>query len=101
MGGVNKEGEDALEKDEVSASFDSGIIGAALRTEHYEIAGYTAAIAMSNALTLFDVTDLLTENLNEELAAAKKILAAADSILKASAKEPETEKGPKSGKEKY
>jgi ferritin-like metal-binding protein YciE len=101
MEGVIEEGAEALEKDEEGASFDLGIIGAALRTEHYEIAGYTAAIAMSNALSLSNVTVLLTENLNEELTAAKKILAAAQPVLKASANEPETDKGPKSTKEKY
>ncbi|MBB5058135.1 hypothetical protein HDF16_002841 [Granulicella aggregans] len=37
----------------------------------------------------------------EELAAAKKITAAAAPIMKLSAKEPETPKEPKSGKEKY
>jgi ferritin-like metal-binding protein YciE len=40
MEGVMEEGADALEKNEEGASFDSGIIGAALRTEHYQIAGY-------------------------------------------------------------
>jgi ferritin-like metal-binding protein YciE len=35
MEGVVEEGADALEKDEEGASFDSGIIGAALRPEHY------------------------------------------------------------------
>jgi ferritin-like metal-binding protein YciE len=38
MEGVIEEGADALEKDEEGASFDSGLVGAALRTEHYEIA---------------------------------------------------------------
>jgi ferritin-like metal-binding protein YciE len=101
MEGVIEEGADALEKDEEGASFDSGLIGAALRTEHYEIAGYTATIEMAKVLGLTDVVGLLTENLNEELTASKKILAAAQSILKASATEPEQEKKPKSGKEKY
>jgi ferritin-like metal-binding protein YciE len=101
MEGVVEEGADALEKDEEGASFDSGIIGAALRTEHYEIAGYTATIAMATTLGLSDVAGLLTENLNEELAAAKKILAAAQPILKEAANEPEQEKKPKTGKEKY
>ena len=72
MEGVIEEGADALEKDEEGPSFDSGIIGAALRTEHYEIAGYEAAIDMSNTLGMSDVTALLTDNLNEELAAAQK-----------------------------
>jgi hypothetical protein len=34
MEGVIEEGADALKKDEEGASFDSGIVGAALRTEH-------------------------------------------------------------------
>jgi ferritin-like metal-binding protein YciE len=101
MEGVIEEGADALEKDEEGASFDSGLIGAALRTEHYEIAGYTATIEMAKMLGLTDVAGLLTENLNEEITASKKILAAAQSILKESAGEPAEEKKPKSGKEKY
>src|SRR5580698_8884290 len=88
MEGVIEEGADALEKDEEGASFDSGIVGAALRTEHYEIAGYTAAIAMANALGLKDVSALLTKSLNEEKQAAEKILTAAKPILAESAKEP-------------
>ena len=99
MEGVIEEGADALEKNEEGASFDSGLIGAALRAEHYEIAGYTAVIAMANVLGESEMVSLLTENLNEELAAAKKILAVGGPILKASAKEPEEEKGPKSAKE--
>src|ERR1700735_1878501 len=73
MEGVIEEGADALEKDEEGPSFDSGIIGAALRTQHYEIAGYEAAIDMATTLDMLDVVALLTGNLNEELAAAKKI----------------------------
>jgi ferritin-like metal-binding protein YciE len=101
MEGVIEEGADALEKDEEGASFDSGLIGAALRTEHYEIAGYTAAIAMAKTLGEREVVGLLTENLNEELAAAKKVMAVGLGILKESAREPEYEEGPKSAKEKY
>jgi ferritin-like metal-binding protein YciE len=101
MEGVIEEGADALEKDEEGASFDSGIIGAALRTEHFEIAGYSATIAMAKTLNMADVAQLLTENLKEEMSAATKILAAAQPILKEAASEPEQEKEPKSGKEKY
>lgn len=101
MEGVIEEGADALEKDEEGPSFDSGIVGAALRTEHYEIAGYTATIAMAQTLGLKDVVSLLTQNLNEELNAAKNILAAAKPILQESAKQPEEEeKKPKTLKEK-
>jgi ferritin-like metal-binding protein YciE len=102
MEGVIEEGTDALEKDEEGPSFDSGIVGAALRTEHYEIAGYTACIAMAKTLGESEVVSLLKENLAEEVAAAKNILAAAQPILKAAAEQPEEEEEkPKSGKEKY
>ena len=101
MEGVIKEGADALEKDEDGASFDSGIIGAALRTEHYEIAGYTAIIAMANTLKMSGVVGLLQQSLKEEENAAKRVTAVSQAILKESAAEPESRKGPKSEKEKY
>lgn len=102
MEGVIEEGADALEKDEEGASFDSGIVGAALRTEHYEIAGYVAAIAIADTLGLKKVSVLLGKNLNEEQRAAEKILAAAKPILQESANQPEEgDRKPQSGKEKY
>jgi ferritin-like metal-binding protein YciE len=102
MEGVIEEGADALEKDEEGASFDSGIVGAALRTEHYEIAGYVASIAMADTLGLKNVSALLSKNLNEEQKAAEKILAAAKPILQESANQAEEEdKKPRTGKEKY
>ena len=101
MEGIVEEGKSALEKDEEGASFDVGLIGAALRTEHYEIAAYQAAISMAKTLGMQDVMDLLTENLNEEMAAAAKITDAAKPILLESAEDPEQErKRPKSAKEK-
>jgi ferritin-like metal-binding protein YciE len=101
MEGIVEEGKDALEKDEEGASFDSGLIGAALRTEHYEIAGYEASISMAKTLGMQDVIDLLTKNLNEEKAAAAKISDAAGPIFTQSSEEPEQKKKPKSAKEKY
>jgi ferritin-like metal-binding protein YciE len=101
MEGVIEEGKDALEKDEEGASFDSGLIGAALRTEHYEIAGYEACISMATTLGMPKVVKLLNSNLKEELNAAKKITAAGAPIMRQSASEPEEPKKPKTGKEKY
>jgi len=102
MEGIVEEGKSALDKDEEGASFDCGLIGAALRTEHYEIAAYQATISMAKTLGMQDVMDLLTENLNEELAAAAKITEAAKPILLESSQEPEQgKKKPKSAKEKY
>src|SRR3984957_6494499 len=62
MEGVIEEGKDALEKDEEGASFDSGLIGAALRTEHYEIAGYEACISMATTLGMTRIVRLLNSN---------------------------------------
>ena len=50
MEGCIEEITEALGEDEEGALKDAGIIGAALRTEHYEIAGYSAAIAMAKTL---------------------------------------------------
>jgi ribosomal protein L12E/L44/L45/RPP1/RPP2 len=56
---------------------------------------------MASTLKLTKVVRLLSANLKEELTAAKKVMAAAGPILKQSAKEPETPKKPKTGKEEY
>ncbi len=89
MEGVIQEGTEALEEDMDDASFDSGLIGAALRTEHYEVAGYTACIAMAHTLELNDAIELLQQNLDEELAAAEKIKAASEAIFQQAMDEEE------------
>lgn len=95
MEGVIKEGMEALEEDTDGASYDSGILGAALRTEHYEVAGYQAAIAMAKALGMKDVADLLKQNLEEEVAMAKNIQSAAKGIFKQATQEEEEDKDSK------
>lgn len=102
MEGIVAEGQEALEKDEEGASFDAGIVGAALRTEHYEIAGYNACIAMAKTLGEREIVGLLKQNLDEEIAAAKKVTAAGQPILKESARQPEDDqpKKPKTSREK-
>lgn len=82
MEGCIDELTEAINEDEEGALKDAGILGAALRTEHYEIAGYTAALAMAKALKETEVAKLLTEILREEQATAKGIQSSATSILK-------------------
>jgi ferritin-like metal-binding protein YciE len=89
--GCLKEVEEAIEEDAEGAIKDAGIIGASLRVEHYEIAGYSAAIAMAKALKEDEVVKLLTESLQEEQAAAKNILSGATSILKEAASQEDEE----------
>lgn len=89
--GCLKEVEEAVEADAEGAIKDAGIIGASLRVEHYEIAGYSAAIAMAKALKEAEVVKLLTESLHEEQAAAKNILSGATSVLQEAASQEDEE----------
>ena len=91
MEGCIKEVTEALEKDEEGALKDAGILGASLRVEHYEIAGYSAAIAIAKALKEKEIVALLTETLNEEKTAAKNVLGGAPSILKEAATQEDEE----------
>jgi len=45
---------------------DLAISGAACRVEHYEIAGYSGAVALARKLGKTEVASLLTESLQEE-----------------------------------
>ena len=89
--GCLKEVEEAAGEDSEGALKDAGITGASLRVEHYEIAGYSAAIAMAKALKEEEVLKLLTESLHEEQAAAKNILSGATFILHEAASQEDEE----------
>jgi ferritin-like metal-binding protein YciE len=91
MEGLVKEGQEQLESDEEGAAKDVCIAGAALRVEHYEIAGYTAAIAIAKALGEKDVVGLLTETLNEEKETEKKVTAQSKPLLMEAASAAEEE----------
>ena len=66
MEGLVEEGQEAIDEDEEGSFYDIGLIGAAARVEHYEIAGYTAVIAMASGLGLAKISQLLEANLGEE-----------------------------------
>ena len=100
MEGVLKESTEAIEEDLEGASFDAGLIGAALRTEHYEVAGYHAAIAMAKAQGMSEVVSLLKENLQGEIDAAKGVQAAAKAIFKQATREEEEDEDSKSAAKK-
>jgi ferritin-like metal-binding protein YciE len=85
MEGLVKEGQEQLESDEEGAAKDVCIAGAALRVEHYEIAGYTAAIAIAKSLGQDEIVELLTESLEEEEAAGQKVQAQAEPLLEQAA----------------
>lgn len=68
MAGLIEEGEEMIasgkKKDDASA--DLGLIGAALRVEHYEVAAYTTARNLALQLRLPAIVELLTASLGEE-----------------------------------
>jgi ferritin-like metal-binding protein YciE len=66
MEGLIEEGKEAIDEEEEGEAYDIGLIGAAARVEHYEIAGYTAVIAMLKGLGLEEAAETLQETLNEE-----------------------------------
>ena len=93
MEGLVKEGQEQLQSDEEGATKDVGIASAALRVEHYEMAGYTAAIGIAKQLGERDIVSLLTETLNEEKEAGKKVLAQSKPLLAEAASEGEEDEG--------
>lgn len=60
---------------------DAGLIAAAQRVEHYEIAGYGTARTLASHLGEEDAADLLQETLDEEGAADKKLTSIAESLV--------------------
>jgi ferritin-like metal-binding protein YciE len=82
MKGLIEEGDEHVGKDyDDDGLRDAAIIGAAQRVEHYEIAAYGTAIAHARMLELDDVVSLLTETLDEEKAADKRLTAVAESVM--------------------
>lgn len=70
MEGLTKEGEGIIESTEAqTATRDVGIILAAQKVEHYEIATYGGLYQLAITLGLDEVADLLDETLVEEKAA--------------------------------
>jgi len=91
MEGLVKEGQEQLERDEEGAAKDICIAGAALRVEHYEIAGYTAAIAIARALGKDEIVALLEETLQEEEEAGQKVLEQTEPLLEEASSDGEEE----------
>jgi ferritin-like metal-binding protein YciE len=73
MKGVLTEGASVLEEVEEGTVRDAGIISAAQRVEHYEMAGYGAVREYAMLLGMNDVAQLLDETLKEEKAADQKL----------------------------
>ena len=81
MEGLIEEGKEILEEDLDENAIDAGIIGAAQKVEHYEIAAYGTARTHAQLLGYNKVAKLLQQTLDEEGATDKKLTALAESII--------------------
>jgi ferritin-like metal-binding protein YciE len=71
--GIIKEGAELLRAEAEPEVKDAGLIGAAQRVEHYEIASYGTARTFAEQLGEREIAKLLQETLNEEGATDKKL----------------------------
>jgi ferritin-like metal-binding protein YciE len=81
MKGLIKEGEEMVDDIDESPLRDAGIIAAANRVEHYEIAAYGTARTFAETLSLPRAAALLEETLEEEKGADETLTAIAESMI--------------------
>jgi ferritin-like metal-binding protein YciE len=91
MEGLVEEGKEAIDEEEENEAYDLGLVGAAGRVEHYEIAGYTAVIAMAKGLGHDEIAELLDETLGEEDAAREKLETKGEELIGAAASSEDSE----------
>jgi ferritin-like metal-binding protein YciE len=93
MEGLVKEGESIIEQTEKgSMTRDVGIIMAAQKVEHYEIATYGGLVQLAKTMGIEDVADILAQTLEEEKQTDKGLTAIAENNINWQAEqEDETE----------
>src|SRR5579862_4313706 len=95
MEGLIEEGSELIKEDELEGeALDAGLISAAQRVEHYEIAAYGCVRTYANLLGEDDAAELLEQTLNEEKETDQKLTELASKIdLEAEEKESVKPKG--------
>jgi ferritin-like metal-binding protein YciE len=81
MEGLIEEGKEVISEDFDENTLDAGLIGAAQKVEHYEIAAYGTARAHAAMLGYNKAAKLLQQTLDEEGATDKKLTALAESVV--------------------
>jgi ferritin-like metal-binding protein YciE len=82
--GLIEEGKEVMDEFE-GETLDAGLIGAAQRVEHYEIAGYGTARTHAELLGYKKAARLLQQTLDEEERTDKKLTQIAESVVNAEA----------------
>jgi len=81
MKGLISEGEDMVSDIDESPLRDAGLIAAANRVEHYEIAAYGSARTFADILGLSEAAILLEQTLQEEKKADQKLTQLAENMV--------------------
>ena len=87
MEGLIEEGKELMAEDLDDNAIDAGLIGAAQKIEHYEIAAYGTARTHASLLGYNKIARLLQQTLNEEGATDKKLTQLAENIINVEAVE--------------
>jgi ferritin-like metal-binding protein YciE len=87
MKGLVKEGEEFIKAKGEPDVRDAGLIGAAQRVEHYEMAGYGTARTLAKRLGFHDIAKTLQTTLDEEGAADEKLTSIAEGNVNPAATE--------------
>ena len=88
MEGLLEEGSELLEEDAEEEALDAGIIAAAQKVEHYEIAAYGTLVAYANLLGDRKAAKLLEQTLDEEKEADQKLTQIAEASVNTEASYP-------------
>ncbi len=80
MEGLLEEGKELMGEDAEPEVMDAGLISAAQRVEHYEIAAYGTVKTYAELLGMSKAVKLLDETLNEEKETDKKLTGLAGKI---------------------
>jgi ferritin-like metal-binding protein YciE len=81
MEGLVEEGKEMIEEEELEGeTLDAGLISAAQRVEHYEIAAYGCVRTYANLLGENDAAELLEQTLKEEKETDQKLTKLAEKI---------------------
>jgi ferritin-like metal-binding protein YciE len=87
MEGLVEEGAELIAEDAEASVRDAGLIGAAQRVEHYEIAGYGTARSLATHLGLEEIAEILGETLEEEKETDEKLTELAETAVNSEAGE--------------
>ena len=98
MEGLVKEGSEMIAEDLDPAELDAGLISAAQRVEHYEIAGYGCVATYARLLGEDGAASLLAQTLAEEKAADSKLTEISEEVNAIANEEEDEEEDERSNK---